>query len=80
MTQTLKKQNFESDDLISYYYKYYKSQNTLRPIVLNYLFRNITFLTKRERIRTITNSEYRKISKAINIPEILVHKFISEFL
>ena len=80
MTQTLKKQNFESGDLVSYYNKYYKAQNTLRPIVLNYLFRDITFLTKRERIRALTTSEYREISKAIDIPEILIHKFISEFL
>lgn len=80
MTQTLKKQDFKSVDLVSYYNKYYKAQNKIRLIVLNHLFRNVNFLTKKEKIRAITVSEYKHISREINIPEVLIHKFVSEFL
>lgn len=80
MTQSLKKENFEVDDIDDYYNKYYKAQNKLKPIVLNYLFRNISFLTFREKIRAVTVSENNDISEALKIPGKLVHKFISEFL
>ncbi len=80
MTQTLKKETFEVDNINDYYNKYYKSQNKLKPIVLNYLFRNISFLTLREKTRAVTASENIHISKALTIPVKLVHKFNSEFL
>jgi hypothetical protein len=66
--------------MIVYYNKYYKDQNKCKPVVLDYLFRNYIFSTLKEKIRAITISEYREISKAVNVPEILVHKFISKFL
>jgi len=80
MTQTLKKESFEVDSICDYYNKFYKSQNKLKPIVLNYLFRNISFLTLREKVRVITASENIHISEALTIPVKLVHKVISEFL
>lgn len=80
MTQTLKKEDFEVESINDYYNNYYKSQNKLKPIILNYLFRNISFLTIREKVRVITTSENKRISEALNIPVKLVHKFISEFL
>jgi len=80
MTQTLNKENFKVNDASDYYIKYYKTQNKLKPIVLNYLFRNISFINYREKIRAITISEYNHISKELSIPNRLIHKFISEFL
>ncbi len=80
MTQTLKKESFEVDSINDYYNKYYKFHNKLKPIVLNYLFRNVSFLTIREKVRTLTASESVHISEALTIPIKLVHKVISEFL
>ncbi|MFX1309854.1 MAG: hypothetical protein ACFE8C_09180 [Promethearchaeota archaeon] len=80
MTQTLKKELFEVNDASDYYKKFYKAQNKLKPVVLNYLFRNISFLSYRDKVRAITINECEHISKTLNIPYKLVHKFISEFL
>ena len=80
MTQTLKKQDIEVDTIDDYYNTYYKAQNKIKPIVLNYLFRNISFLTRKEKIRALTKLEYTQISRRINVPKTLVHKFVSEFL
>ncbi len=80
MTQTLKKQDIKVDTIDDYYNTYYKAQNKIKPVVLNYLFRNISFLTRKEKIRALTKLEYSQISRRINIPRVLVHKFVSEFL
>ncbi|MFX1596205.1 MAG: hypothetical protein ACFFBK_09085 [Promethearchaeota archaeon] len=80
MTQTLKKQDIKVDMIDNYYNTYYKAQNKIKPIVLNYLFRNISFLTRKEKIRALTKLEYSQISGRINVPRVLVHKFVSEFL
>jgi len=48
MTQTLKEQNFKIDDVSEYYKKFYKAQNQIRLMVLNYLFRYTSFLTRKE--------------------------------
>ncbi|UCC19017.1 MAG: hypothetical protein JSV62_13055 [Promethearchaeota archaeon] len=80
MTETLKKQELIVGDINDYYKRFYKAQYQVRLNVLNYLFRNITFLTNREKIRAITIPEYQSISKTLEVPQILVHKFISRFL
>jgi hypothetical protein len=80
MTQTLKKEAFEFGDIEEYYKKFYKSQHKLKSIVINHLFRNISFITSKDKIRAITESEYEEISNDLHIPKILVHKFISKFL
>ena len=80
MVQTLKKQNFEIDNIEEYYSTFYVFQHRFKPIILNYLFRNFSFTTSRESIRVITISEYDLISEALNVPKSLVHKFISRFL
>ncbi len=77
MTQTIKK---EAYDISDYYNKYYKNKGKVKQTVLNYLFRNISFVSKYENVRAITVSEYGQISKAINVPKILVHNYISRFL
>lgn len=80
MTQTLKKSAIEAQDIDKYYIKYFKDSNAFRPIVLDYLFRNITFAIHNEKVRAITDSEYNQISNATNVPKILTHQFITHFL
>jgi hypothetical protein len=80
MTQTIEKQITEPQDVDEYYVKYFKDANTFRPEILDYLFRNITFVTSEEKIRAVSNSEFIMISKETDIPEILVQKFITHFL
>ncbi|MFX1304934.1 MAG: hypothetical protein ACFE9X_16385 [Promethearchaeota archaeon] len=80
MTQTVKKEDFEAYDISDYYNKFYKNKGKIKQTVLNYLFRNISFVSKHENVRAITVSEYGQISKAINIPKVLVHNYISKFL
>lgn len=80
MTQTLKRQEIDVSEVEDYYTKYFKDQDKIKPLVLNYLFRNISFLGKQEKVRALTSLEYNQICKRIKIPKVLVHKFISEFL
>ena len=80
MTQTLKNQNIETQDVDEYYVKFFKTQEKLRPDVLEYLFQNITFITNREKLRALSVSEYDNVIKATGIPKVLVHKYISRFL
>lgn len=80
MTQSLKKQDINIDSGSDYYSKYYRSPNEVRETVLNYLFRNISFSTKRGKVRAITLGESKQVSEDTGIPEVLVHKFISQFL
>lgn len=80
MTQTLKKEVFEFDDIEEYYKKFYKSQNKLKSTIINHVFRNISFITSNDYIRAINENEYEEITKELHIPRIIVHKFISEFL
>ncbi len=77
MVQTLKKQFIDVRDSSDYYNKFYKSQNGLKPIVLNYLFRNIAFVTNQDKIRALTNLDYEIISEGTKIPVKLIHKFVS---
>jgi len=80
MTQTLKKQDINIDSGSDYYDKYYRSPNEVRETVLNYLFRNISFSTKRGKVRAINLDESKQASEDTGIPVVLVHKFISQFL
>jgi len=80
MTQTLKKQDINIESGSDYYTKFYKEPNEVREIILNYLFRNISFSTRREKIRAVTINENKHISEDTGIPEFLVHRFISKCL
>jgi len=82
MTQAVEKQEIETEIESSedYYTKFYKNQHKLRPIIIDYLFRNISFLTHKENIKAVTLADYRKISESLEIPERIIHKFVSEFL
>jgi hypothetical protein len=79
MSQTLKKPIIKAHDINEYYLKFFKNSRASRPLVLDYLFRNITFASNNEKIRAITDSEYNQITEAINIPKIIVHRIISRF-
>jgi len=80
MTQTIEKPSIETQDIDEYYTKYFKAQDTIRPVVLDYLFRNIGFVTYNEKIRAISDSEYTLISEATKVPKVLVQRFITRFL
>jgi len=80
MTQTLKKQDINIDSSSDYYTKFYKQPSEVRETVLNYLFRNISFSTKRDKIRAVTINENNQVSDITGVPEFLVHKFISRCL
>jgi hypothetical protein len=80
MTQILKKDTFETKHISEYYKKYYKSQRKVRLRVLDYMFRYISFVNNKEKICAINSEEYNQISKELNLPKDLVHKFISKFL
>ena len=80
MVQSIKKQTFKIKNVEEYYSTFYVSQHRFKLIILNYLFRNFSFATRKENVRVITISEYDKISEALNVPKSLVHKFISRFL
>jgi hypothetical protein len=80
MSQTLKKPIIKAHDINEYYLKFFKNSRASRPLVLDYLFRNITFVSNNEKIRAITGSEYHQITEATNIPKIIVHRIISRFL
>ena len=80
MVQILKKQYIDVRDGSDYYNKFYKHQNGLKPIVLNYLFRNIAFVTNQDKIRALTTPEYENITENTKIPVKLIHKFVSCFL
>lgn len=80
MVQTLKKQFIDVRDSSDYYNKFYKYQNGLKPTVLNYLFRNIAFVTNQDKIRALATTDYENITKNTNIPVKLIHKYVSCFL
>ncbi|MFX0023701.1 MAG: hypothetical protein ACFE9S_15345 [Candidatus Hermodarchaeota archaeon] len=80
MSQTLKKSTIKAHDIDEYYAKYFKDPKAFHPIVLDYLFRNVTFASNNDRIRAITASEYNQICEATNVPQIIVHRIISCFL
>jgi len=80
MTQTLKKQDISIDSGADYYTKFYKEPDEVRETILNYLFRNISFSSRRDKIRAVTINGNRQISDVTGVPEFLVHKFISKCL
>ena len=80
MSQTLKKPTIKVDDIHDYYIKFFKNSSASRQVVLNYLFRNITFDPNNEKVRALTDSEYNQISEATNVPKIIIHRIISGFL
>lgn len=80
MSQTLKKPIIKAHDINEYYLKFFKNSRAARPVVLDYLFRNITFASNNEKIRVLTDFEYSQITEATNVPKIIVHRIISAFL
>jgi hypothetical protein len=80
MSQTLKKSIVKTHDMNEYYIKYFKDKSAIRPVVLDYLFRNISFASYNEKIRALTDSEYNQICEATNAPKIIAHRIISCFL
>ncbi|MFW9941342.1 MAG: hypothetical protein ACFFFT_09895 [Candidatus Thorarchaeota archaeon] len=57
-----------------------KSHQEVKEIVLNYLFREICFVSQPQNIRALTLQEYDNINKRSDIPIPLIHSIISKFL
>lgn len=57
-----------------------KSQQEVKEIVLNYLFREICFVSHPQNIRALTTQEYKDINESFDIPISLIHSVISNFL
>jgi len=57
-----------------------KSQQEVKEIVLNYLFREICFVSHPQNIRSLTPQEYKDINESSDIPIPLIHSIVSKFL
>ncbi len=57
-----------------------RSQQVVEKIVLNYLFREVCFVSHPQNIRALTSQEYKEIAKSIDLPVNLIHSVISKFL
>lgn len=57
-----------------------KSQHEVEKIVLNYLFREICFVSHPQKIRALTSREYKDLADNTKLPVDLIHSVISKFL
>ena len=87
MTQAIKKRASEIKEIVGSYdieienFNNLHRNNDLKKIVLNYLFRNISFINNNNRlIKNYNPSEYIKISSKIQIPTSIIKKIIENFL
>jgi len=78
MTHILKQQKFVLSS--SSTENNFINQNKFKTLILNFLFRNITFTTPKERIRALNRLEITQISNAVNLPISITHQIISKFL
>jgi len=76
MTQIVKKEY----TWISPFSALEKSQHEVEKIVLNYLFREVCFVSHPQNIRSLTSQEYKAIAKSIDLPVGIIHSVISKFL
>ncbi len=80
MTQSLKSQEYDLRQGHEDENKYLKVQRQQKIRILNYLFRYITFTTRREEIRAIPRILYRQMSNKLKIDISIVHHIVSRFL
>lgn len=80
MTQTLKKYEYRPELRFKSRTRYFKNRQHNKKLILDFLYRNVSFLTEKEKIRAISNKKYMKISKVLNVSVDLIHRFISRFL
>jgi len=80
MTQSLKSQEYDLRQGPEDENKYLKVHRQQKIRILNYLFRYITFTTRREEIRAIPRILYRQMSNKLQIDIIIVHNIVSRFL
>ena len=52
----------------------------VRHLVLDNVFRTISFITRKEKIKALTKVDYAKIHHDTGIPIIIIHKIVSTFL
>ncbi len=80
MTQSLKSQEYDLRQGPENDNKFLKVQRQQKICILNYLFRYITFTTRREEIRAIPRILYRQMSNKLQIDITIVHHIVSRFL
>jgi hypothetical protein len=52
----------------------------VKTLVLDYIFRTISFISREEKIRVLTKADYIRINHDTGIPIIIIHKIVSKFL
>jgi len=80
MTQSIEKQDLQVSQDITPYVQNYSIQYQLKHIILDYMFRNISFYGDKDKIRSLTKKDYEQISKATHTSITIVHSAVSTFL
>lgn len=86
MTQAIKKRESEIKGIIGVYdskldnFNDRSRNNKLNDIILDYLFRNISFINNNRLIKDFTLSDYHKISSEIHISTSIIKDTIDKFL
>ena len=80
MTQSILRQDLSSSDLSYDRITFHWQRHYIKSIVLEYLFRHVSFISVYEQIRTLTASEYKKIHNAVGLTVALIHRVVSTFL
>ena len=86
MTQTIKKRESVIKGIIGVYdskldnFNDRSRNNKLNDIILDYLFRNISFINNNRLIKDFTLSDYHKISSEIHISTSIIKDTIEKFL
>ncbi len=80
MTQSLQKHELVNREAVREQINSPLILRSYKVPVLDFLFRNITFTTAKENIRTLTLLEYWSIGEALGLPIMIIHKIISKFL
>ena len=82
MTQSLKTQEYKLRLKTEYNINYLnlKNRRQRKTLILNYLFRHVLIITKREKIRAIPQIRYKEMSSKLNIDVTLIHSVVSKFL
>ncbi|KKL93004.1 hypothetical protein LCGC14_1879060, partial [marine sediment metagenome] len=80
MTQTVRKHNFGALSQFDYSDIGLKSQNDLRPFLLNKLFRQFSFATYNQNVSSLRPLEYTKLALVTKLPVKIIYPIIKGFL
>jgi hypothetical protein len=80
MTQSFTNRDLFNPDVLYDLIPFVWQRQYIKSVVLNFVFRNISFTTEREKIRVLTSSDYRRIQDVVGFPVSLIHRVVSKFL